>query len=85
MRVTETNKSILTVTTAAIVITDPQVGFLNPKGVTWHLVVKNVTENNTVESDGVVDFEGSLMGPAGFTLIIDWSKVQVLPGPPFLL
>ena len=28
----------------AIVITDPQVDFLSPKGVTWHLVGKNVTE-----------------------------------------
>ncbi len=26
----------------AIVITDPQVDFLSPKGVTWHLVGKNV-------------------------------------------
>jgi hypothetical protein len=34
----------------AIVITDPQVDFLSPKGVTWHLVGKNVTENNTVEN-----------------------------------
>jgi len=34
----------------AIVITDPQVDFLSPKGVAWHLVGKNVTENNTVEN-----------------------------------
>jgi len=34
----------------AIVITDPQIDFLSPKGVTWHLVGKNVTENNTVEN-----------------------------------
>ena len=34
----------------AIVITDPQVDFLSPKGVTWHLVGKNVTENKTVEN-----------------------------------
>ncbi len=34
----------------AIVITDPQVDFLSPKGVTWHLVGKNVTANNTVEN-----------------------------------
>ena len=34
----------------AIVITDPQVDFLSPKGATWHLVGKNVTENNTVEN-----------------------------------
>jgi nicotinamidase-related amidase len=34
----------------AIVITDPQIDFLSPKGVTWGLVGKNVTENNTVEN-----------------------------------
>jgi nicotinamidase-related amidase len=34
----------------AIVITDPQVDFLSPKGVTWSLVGKNVTENKTVEN-----------------------------------
>ncbi len=34
----------------AIVITDPQVDFLSPKGVTWHLVGKSVTANNTVEN-----------------------------------
>lgn len=34
----------------AIVITDPQIDFLSPKGVTWHLVGKNVTENKTVEN-----------------------------------
>ncbi len=33
----------------AIVITDPQVDFLSPKGVTWELVGKSVTENNTVK------------------------------------
>lgn len=32
----------------AIVITDPQIDFLSPKGVTWALVGKSVTENNTV-------------------------------------
>jgi nicotinamidase-related amidase len=34
----------------AIVITDPQIDFLSPDGVTWGLVGKNVTENNTVEN-----------------------------------
>ena len=34
----------------AIVITDPQNDFLSPEGVTWSLVGKNVTENNTVEN-----------------------------------
>jgi nicotinamidase-related amidase len=33
----------------AIVITDPQVDFLSPKGVTWELVGKSVTENKTVQ------------------------------------
>lgn len=33
----------------AIVITDPQVDFLSSKGVTWKLVGKSVTENNTVQ------------------------------------
>lgn len=32
----------------AIVITDPQIDFLSPKGVTWGLVGKSVTANNTV-------------------------------------
>jgi nicotinamidase-related amidase len=34
----------------AIVITDPQNDFLSPKGGTWGLVGKSVTENNTVEN-----------------------------------
>ncbi|MDG1904729.1 MAG: cysteine hydrolase [Arenicella sp.] len=34
----------------AILITDPQVDFLSPKGVTWGVVGKNVTANNTVEN-----------------------------------
>ena len=34
----------------AIVITDPQNDFLSPDGVTWGMVGKNVTENNTVEN-----------------------------------
>ena len=36
----------------ALVITDPQVDFLSPKGVTWDLVGNSVTENNTVENIG---------------------------------
>lgn len=32
----------------ALVITDPQNDFLSPDGVTWEIVGKNVTENNTV-------------------------------------
>ncbi len=36
----------------ALVVTDPQIDFLSPKGVTWKLVGKNVTELNTVENIG---------------------------------
>ncbi len=34
----------------AIVITDPQVDFLSPDGVTWGVVGKNVTDNRTVQN-----------------------------------
>ena len=34
----------------AIVITDPQIDFLSPEGVTWGLVGNSVTENKTVEN-----------------------------------
>ena len=34
----------------ALLITDPQNDFLSPDGVTWGVVGKNVTENNTVEN-----------------------------------
>ncbi len=34
----------------AIVITDPQVDFLSPEGVTWGVVGKSVEENNTVDN-----------------------------------
>ncbi len=36
--------------TTALVITDPQNDFLSPQGVTWGIVGKNVTANNTVEN-----------------------------------
>ena len=36
----------------AIVVTDPQNDFLSPQGVTWSVVGKNVTDNNTVENIG---------------------------------
>lgn len=36
--------------TTALVITDPQNDFLSPQGVTWAVVGKSVTENNTVEN-----------------------------------
>ena len=34
----------------ALVITDPQIDFLSPDGVTWGVVGDSVTENNTVEN-----------------------------------
>ena len=34
----------------ALLITDPQNDFLHPEGVTWGVVGKSVTENNTVEN-----------------------------------
>ena len=34
----------------ALVVTDPQNDFLSPQGVTWGVVGKSVTENNTVEN-----------------------------------
>jgi nicotinamidase-related amidase len=34
----------------AILVTDPQNDFLSPKGATWGVVGKSVTENNTVEN-----------------------------------
>jgi nicotinamidase-related amidase len=34
----------------ALVVTDPQIDFLSPKGVMWGMVGKNVTEVNTVEN-----------------------------------
>jgi len=36
----------------AVVVTDPQNDFLSPQGVTWSVVGKNVTENNTVDNIG---------------------------------
>jgi len=35
---------------SALLITDPQNDFLSPEGVTWGVVGKNVTDNNTVEN-----------------------------------
>ncbi|AZV78652.1 cysteine hydrolase [Parasedimentitalea marina] len=35
---------------AALVVTDPQVDFLSPEGVTWGVVGASVTEHNTVEN-----------------------------------
>ena len=33
---------------AALLVTDPQIDFLSPKGVTWELVGESVTEQHTV-------------------------------------
>ncbi|NAO95610.1 isochorismatase family protein [Halomonas sp. MG34] len=35
---------------AALVVTDPQVDFLSPEGVTWQVVGESVQEHNTVEN-----------------------------------
>ena len=40
----------ITTATTAIVITDPQVDFLSPDGVTWGVVGQSITENGTVEN-----------------------------------
>ncbi len=37
---------------AALLVTDPQVDFLSPKGVTWDLVGESVTEQHTVPNIG---------------------------------
>ncbi|WP_440998116.1 cysteine hydrolase [Arhodomonas sp. SL1] len=37
---------------AALVVTDPQVDFLSPDGVTWKVVGESVREHNTVENIG---------------------------------
>jgi nicotinamidase-related amidase len=39
---------VLDLSRAALVVTDPQVDFLSPDGVTWGVVGKSVTEHNTV-------------------------------------
>ncbi len=40
----------LNIQRTALVITDPQVDFLSPKGVTWGVVGASVTQHNTVEN-----------------------------------
>jgi nicotinamidase-related amidase len=40
----------LNLSRTAIVITDPQIDFLSPDGVTWALVGNSVTQNKTVEN-----------------------------------
>ncbi|MFT5112530.1 MAG: nicotinamidase-related amidase [Parasphingorhabdus sp.] len=43
---------VLDMSRAALVVTDPQVDFLSPKGVTWGVVGKSVTQHNTVSNIG---------------------------------
>jgi nicotinamidase-related amidase len=38
----------------ALVVTDPQIDFLSPKGVTWKVVGKSVTKHNTVANIGLL-------------------------------
>jgi nicotinamidase-related amidase len=42
----------VTLSNTALVITDPQIDFLSPDGVTWGVVGASVTENNTVANIG---------------------------------
>ncbi len=41
---------VLDLSRAALVVTDPQVDFLHPEGVTWGVIGASVTEHNTVEN-----------------------------------
>ncbi|WP_294615099.1 cysteine hydrolase [uncultured Roseovarius sp.] len=43
---------VLDLSRTALVVTDPQVDFLSPEGVTWGVVGESVTRNNTVENIG---------------------------------
>ena len=43
---------VVTLANTALVITDPQIDFLSPEGVTWGVVGDSVTENNTVVNIG---------------------------------
>ncbi|QFU25330.1 cysteine hydrolase [Shewanella eurypsychrophilus] len=51
----------------AIVITDPQIDFLSPEGVSWGLVGKSVIANNTVEN---IDKLMKIAGEKNIPLII---------------
>jgi nicotinamidase-related amidase len=42
----------VTLANTALVVTDPQIDFLSPKGVTWGVVGASVQHNNTVENIG---------------------------------
>ncbi|TDJ20808.1 MAG: cysteine hydrolase [Gammaproteobacteria bacterium] len=41
---------VLNIKRAALVVTDPQIDFLSPKGVTWGVVGESVKQHNTVEN-----------------------------------
>ena len=51
----------------ALVVTDPQVDFLSPKGVTWGVVGASVTQHNTVEN---IDRLFAAAKKAGITVAI---------------
>jgi biuret amidohydrolase len=42
----------ISIADTALVVTDPQIDFLDPKGVTWGVVGESVTEHKTVENIG---------------------------------
>ncbi len=46
----------------ALVITDPQIDFLHPKGLTWGVVGESVSEHNTVENIGRLFAAAKLAG-----------------------
>ena len=43
---------VLDLSRMALVVTDPQIDFLSPDGVTWGVIGASVTRNNTVENIG---------------------------------
>ena len=50
----------------AIVITDPQIDFLSPDGVTWGVVGESVTEHGTVDNIGALIDTAKAEGMAVF-------------------
>lgn len=58
---------VLDLSRAALVVTDPQVDFLSPDGVTWGVVGASVTEHNTVEN---IEFLFIAAKAAGITVAV---------------
>jgi nicotinamidase-related amidase len=58
---------IATLANTALVITDPQIDFLSPDGVTWGVVGESVQEHNTVENIGRLI---SAAKAAGMTVVV---------------